>query len=129
MDGFLSHRKPKKKDPEYPECNKDTIDGQPAYFCERRVDGEKQKFGIKFDSINSFVCGEFKDNQLDAYGAEMSFKETQEPRLVCGQYVKGISAGATTFNFFVGKNIQMGNVIVCLKYLNGSGKFYFHDPF
>ena len=129
MDRFLSYRKPKTKDPEYPECYKDTIDDRPAYFCERIVDGQKQKFGIKFDSTNSFVCGEFEDNQLEGYGAQMSLKETQEPRLDCGQYVKGISEGSTTFNFFVGKSIQMGNVIVCLKYLNESEKIRFHDPF
>lgn len=110
---FLNDRKPKMKDPDYPQCHTETINDRPAYMCERTVDGEKKKFGIKFDRTNSLLCGEFESGQLNGYGYGLHSGEEDTQRMYCGNLVQDLLDGPSSVYFFVTKGLEIANVTVC----------------
>ena len=109
-------RKTELQDDDYPHCYTEMINGRPAYFCERTVDEEKQKFGIKFSKQNSFICGEFQDNEVNGPGFKLYLDDQYEKKNFCGDFISGNPEGYTSWYFFEFKNLQMGKSAVRKKF-------------
>ena len=88
------------------------INDRPAYFCERTVDGEKQKFGIKFDLKQSLTCGEFHDEEANGPAYRLYLEDEYEKKSFCGPFVNGIINGLANWYFFDNPGLEIGNAVV-----------------
>ena len=105
-------RKSKLQDDDYPECDVETIDGRPAYFCERTVNGEKQKFGIHFWGGKSFTCGEYQGDLRKGPNYELSLDGPNEQQSLCAIYDNGAVEGSISWYFFESGSMEIGTKTV-----------------
>lgn len=104
----LHARKSEVHEDDYPGCYSEMTDGRPAYLCERTVDGEKQKFGIKFWEKKFFTCGGFQGDEPNGPAYKFLLDGSHQQQSLRATFANGTLEGPISWYFFETRNMEMG---------------------